>query len=67
MCDVSPPNIITRCPSGIRRLLRAALILPSSLPLPSQSYGIKVGYGAGASGQPTAKVGEEPKKAGGCC
>ena len=36
---------------------------------PSQSYGIKVGYGAGASGQPGtgAKVGEEPKKASGCC
>ena len=33
----------------------------------SQSYGIKVGYGAGGSGQAAAKVGEEPKKAGGCC
>ncbi len=32
-----------------------------------QSYGIKVGYGAGAANQQTAKVGEEQKKASTCC
>jgi len=34
----------------------------------SQSYGIKIGYGAGAANQPgTIKPGETPQKSGGCC
>ena len=37
---------------------------PTAVP---QSYGIKVGYGAGAKTDATAKVGEEPKKASSCC
>ena len=32
----------------------------------NESYGIKVGYGAGASSA-APKAGEEPKKSGGCC
>ena len=41
----------------------------SSVPSPLQSYGIKVGYGAGGAAGQTVRPGETaaPKQAGGCC
>lgn len=42
------------------------LFLPPTFVL--QSYGIKIGYGAGGANQPgTIKPGETPQKSGGCC
>ena len=50
--------------------VRAGSYTFSSVPSPLQSYGIKVGYGAGgAAGPGTVRPGETaaPKQAGGCC
>ena len=48
---------------------RAGSYTFTSVPFPLQSYGIKVGYGAGGAAGQTVRPGETaaPKQAGGCC